>query len=64
MTGKELLAMGELVPFSVAFLMKKGNNVKFGEPQFGIINVHHCSGLPPPSCSVLISLAELMGLSE
>lgn len=34
-----------------------------GTPIWNHKHVHHCSGLPPPSCSVLISLAELVGLS-
>lgn len=34
MTGERALAVGELVSFSVAFLMNEGKNVKLGEPQF------------------------------
>ena len=47
--------MGELGSFSVVFLMNEGKSVKLGEPQFVTISVRHCSGLPPPPCSVLIS---------
>lgn len=55
MTGERALAVGELVSFSVAFLMNEGKNVKLGEPQFVTISVHHCSGLRQPPCSILIS---------
>ena len=53
MTGERALAVGELVSFSVAFLMNEGKNVKLGEPQFVTISVHHCSGLRRPPCSIL-----------
>lgn len=64
MTGERALAVGELVSFSVVFLMNEGKSVKLGEPQSVTISVHRCSGLPPPPCSVLISWAGFLGLSR
>ena len=55
MTGERALAVGELVSFSMAFLMNEGKNVKLGEPQFVAISGRHHSGLRRPPCSVLIS---------
>lgn len=55
MTGERALAAGELVSFSVAFLMNEGKSVKLGEPQSVTISVRCCSGLPLLPCSVLIS---------